>query len=175
MSEGFRIRRVDVDDVATVARHRARMFEDMGRLPRALHEEYLRQNVERLRGWVASGEYVGWLVSPEGDSKQVVAGAGVQLRRALPSPRTSPTGEVTLADGRQALVINVFTERAWRRRGLSTLVMRHVIAWCREQGIESIVLHASDEGRPVYEKLGFAATNEMRLRVEPPLPACGAP
>jgi hypothetical protein len=26
-------------------------------------------------------------------------------------------------------------------------------------------LHASDEGRRLYEKLGFAATNEMRLRL----------
>jgi hypothetical protein len=25
-------------------------------------------------------------------------------------------------------------------------------------------LHASAEGRPLYEKLGFEATNEMRLR-----------
>jgi len=28
-------------------------------------------------------------------------------------------------------------------------------------------LHASAEGRPLYEKLGFEATNEMRLRFDP--------
>jgi hypothetical protein len=27
-----------------------------------------------------------------------------------------------------------------------------------------VILHASDEGRPLYEKLGFEATNEMRLK-----------
>jgi hypothetical protein len=27
-------------------------------------------------------------------------------------------------------------------------------------------LHASDEGRHLYEKLGFEATNEMRLRFD---------
>jgi hypothetical protein len=34
----------------------------------------------------------------------------------------------------------------------------------REQGIESVVLQASEDGRGVYERLGFIATNEMRLR-----------
>ena len=32
-----------------------------------------------------------------------------------------------------------------------------------------IVLHASTEGRPLYESLGFVATNEMRYAGPPPL------
>src|SRR5947208_3272495 len=31
-------------------------------------------------------------------------------------------------------------------------------------GLETLVLHASPEGRALYESLGFAATNEMRYR-----------
>jgi len=30
--------------------------------------------------------------------------------------------------------------------------------------LRSVNLHASDEGRTLYEKLGFAPTNEMRLK-----------
>jgi hypothetical protein len=41
--------------------------------------------------------------------------------------------------------------------------MRHLITWCHENGVETIVLHASDEGRLLYEQLGFVATNEMRF------------
>jgi hypothetical protein len=40
--------------------------------------------------------------------------------------------------------------------------MRHVLAWCRTRGLVRVVLHASASGRPLYEKLGFVATNEMR-------------
>ena len=40
--------------------------------------------------------------------------------------------------------------------------MRHVLAWTRDEGITSVVLHASDAGRPLYEDLGFVATNEMQ-------------
>jgi hypothetical protein len=42
--------------------------------------------------------------------------------------------------------------------------MQHVIAWCRSERIESVVLHASDDGRTLYEQLGFIPTTEMRLR-----------
>ena len=36
--------------------------------------------------------------------------------------------------------------------------------WCAREGVETVILHASDEGRPLYERLGFEATNEMRLK-----------
>jgi hypothetical protein len=38
-----------------------------------------------------------------------------------------------------------------------------VIADAQATGLASLVLHASDAGRPLYERLGFVATNEMRL------------
>jgi len=31
--------------------------------------------------------------------------------------------------------------------------------------VDVVVLHASPEGRPLYEALGFAATNEMRIQL----------
>ena len=40
--------------------------------------------------------------------------------------------------------------------------MRHLLAWAAEAGVETLVLHASSEGRRIYERLGFTATNEMR-------------
>jgi hypothetical protein len=36
--------------------------------------------------------------------------------------------------------------------------------WCAREGVGTVILHASDEGRPLYEKLGFEATNEMSLK-----------
>jgi len=34
-----------------------------------------------------------------------------------------------------------------------------------QEGYAVVFLHASDAGRPLYEELGFRATNEMRLRL----------
>jgi hypothetical protein len=35
--------------------------------------------------------------------------------------------------------------------------------WCEREGVGAVILHASPEGRALYESLGFEATNEMRL------------
>lgn len=56
-----------------------------------------------------------------------------------------------------------FTEPAWRRRELAELLMRHILEWARDQRLDRLVLHASAEGRGLYERLGFVATNEMRF------------
>jgi GNAT superfamily N-acetyltransferase len=135
------------------------MFRDMG----ALADECVAPLVDATKRYLAAaipaGEYVGWLASPADGSPEIVAGAGLQLRRVLPRPAASGT-EISL--GPQGLVLNVFTEPSWRRRGAAELLMRHVLAWASANGVDSLVLHASADGRALYERLGFEATNEMR-------------
>jgi GNAT superfamily N-acetyltransferase len=70
-----------------------------------------------------------------------------------------------LKPGAQGLVVNVYTEREWRRRGLGEMVMRAIIDWSKEHGVASLALHASDMGRPLYERLGFEPTNEMSYAI----------
>jgi hypothetical protein len=43
--------------------------------------------------------------------------------------------------------------------------MASILAWCGEIGIDTIILHASPSGKQLYESMGFAPTNEMRLRL----------
>jgi GNAT superfamily N-acetyltransferase len=66
-------------------------------------------------------------------------------------------------DGRVAFVYNVYVARPHRRRGLARRLMTTVHDWCRSEGITVMALHPSDEGRPLYESLGYQRTNEMRL------------
>ncbi len=161
--QSFRIRLATTADAAVIARHRARMFQDMGQLPAAAFDP-LRAAAERvLAGALLRGEYVGWLLAPDGEPDRVVAGAGVQLRDVLPHPVDLGGGEVGVAAGRHGIVLNVFTEPAWRRRGLAELLMRQILEWARDQRLDRLVLHASNDGRALYERLGFVATNEMRL------------
>jgi GNAT superfamily N-acetyltransferase len=152
-----RVRRATVDDVTTIARHRAAMFVDMGRATVDLVERLVEDTEVYLRDALPREEYLGWLASPEEDDARIVAGAGVQRRRVLPFPRTGG-----VAFGHQAIVLNVYTEPAFRRHGLARRLMSEILAWARAVRIESLVLHAAHEGRPLYEQLGFVSTNEMR-------------
>jgi hypothetical protein len=43
--------------------------------------------------------------------------------------------------------------------------MATMVTWCRAERMGFLYLHASDDGRPLYEGMGFKSTNEMRLRL----------
>ena len=163
MPSRFAIRLATAADAALIARHRARMFQDMGQVPAHLFDEFLARCEERLQAMFEAKEYVGWFARPNEEPDKVIAGAGVQLRMVLPHPFGDPESGFTMAEGRQAIIINVFTEPEWRRRGAAKLLLEGIIAWARAQRLDSLVLHASQEGRALYERVGFKASREMRL------------
>ena len=163
MPDAFNVRFATAADLEVISHHRARMFADMGKLPIEIVDSFRAQSLEALRGMFAEGKYFGWVVTPRDEGEKIVAGAGLQVRELPPRPQSNRKGKIDIVSGRQAVVVNVYTEPEWRRRGLAALLIKRAIEWTREQGIESVVLHASDDGRTVYERLGFIATNEMRL------------
>src|SRR3954463_6034444 len=158
-SDSITIRRASVEDAAVLARHRAEMFRDMGDVTDEVYPHLLQATRSWLERGIPAGEYVAWLASPVG-SDEVVAGAGLHLRTIIPRPRDRTEVEM----GPQGLIVNVFTERAWRRRGIAERLMRELLAGARENGTPRPILHASPEGRRLYERLGFEPTNEMKLK-----------
>jgi len=159
MPDTFRIRRATAQDAGVVAWHRARMFQDMGEVSGDAFEILRAKAWVRLKEWIDSGDYVGWLATPADKPETVVGGAGVQLQPILPRPVNAST----VGEDRQGTVVNVFTEPQWRRRGIAGLLMKEIITWSKDERLDRLLLHASDEGRSVYERLGFIAGNEMRF------------
>lgn len=160
----FSVRQVDVGDIPLVAHHRTVMFRDMGRLASHQEEALTQATASYLREAVPRGEYLGWVAQTTGERPKVIGGAGVQLRPILPRPRE---GGDDLEHGPEAIVLNVYVEPAWRRRGVAEALMRALLDGVASRGIRRVVLHASDAGRHLYERLGFVATNEMRLEPHP--------
>jgi GNAT superfamily N-acetyltransferase len=165
MSDTIEVRLATTADAPVLARHRAEMFRDMGNLADDHYGPLLAAAERELAAWLASGDYVGFIASPHARPGEIVAGAGIQVRKLLPRPLPNHAGVLV---GPEAIVLNVFTERAWRRRGIAELLMRHVIDWARTHGMARLVLHASPDGRSLYERLGFVPTNEMRYTGELP-------
>ena len=139
------------------------MFIEMGQVPPEAFEEALKQSCKRIREYLDRGEYVGWLASPTHDLETIAGGAGIQLREVLPHPLSRAHQWIGVADGRHAIIINVFTAPQWRRQGVARLLIQRIIEWARAERLDRLVLHASEAGRALYERLGFVGTNEMRL------------
>lgn len=50
-----------------------------------------------------------------------------------------------------------------QRQGIATTLMRALIAWSQEQGCETILLDASDVGKPLYLQLGFVVEDTVSI------------
>jgi GNAT superfamily N-acetyltransferase len=148
------IRPTRQDELPIVLYHRRQMFIEMGDNDVRALDEMERASQTIFGDALRDGTYRGWFAEADGN---VVAGGGVLLVRFQPSPR-EPRAT-------RPFIINVYTERAFRRRGLARRIMQEMVAWCRSQGYAGVSLHATDEGRPLYASMGFLPTNEMRLRL----------
>jgi GNAT superfamily N-acetyltransferase len=155
MSEDVVIRLAATGDLRHILRHRRRMFEDMGHRDEAVLNRMIAASEALLRDAIPRGTYKGWLA--ETASGAIAAGVGINIVPWLGSP-TDP-------EPRRGWILNVYTEPEFRRRGLARRLMEALLEWCRADGFVTVSLHASADGRPLYELLGFQPTNEMRLRL----------
>jgi len=153
--ESIALRQATVADATVLAMHRRSMFRDMGYQDEATLDSMLAKFRPWLEAKMTSGDYLAWLAISTGDS--VVAGAGLWL---MDWP-----AHMLGASTRRGNILNVYTEPEYRRRGLARSLMEAALDWCRSNAIDLVVLHASPEGRGLYESLGFQASNEMRIKL----------
>jgi GNAT superfamily N-acetyltransferase len=123
---------------------------------RQYSEEELRTSLRAyLSESMQNDEFVAWLAIA--DSK-IIATSGLCFFQITPG--------FTLIDGKIAYILNIYTLPQWRGKGVGKQVFDHILQEAIRRGYKRISLHASDDGRPVYEKFGFRATNdEMELRL----------
>ena len=151
----FETRLATVADAELIADQRRRMFSDSGQAD----DEQMQTMVANFVGWVRprlqDGSYVGWLVQ---EGQQVVAGAGLWLIDFPPHwMDVEPV---------RAYLLNFYVDAGFRGHGLAYALLKTSIAEAKARGIKVVSLHASKFGKPLYERNGFAPTNEMMLRLE---------
>ena len=157
LTAGITLRRASIEDATTIVAHRRAMFRDQGHRDEGALDSMAEKFQPWLRSKMSSGEYLAWLASTTDNG--VVAGAGLWLM-------DWPAHMVGFSP-RRGNILNVFTEPEFRHRGLARRLMETALAWCRSNRIDLVVLHASNDGRPLYESMGFRASNEMRIKLEP--------
>lgn len=153
----FTIRRATVEDIDLLVELREAMWQEGAlEMDTADAGEALANARVYFEQKVPSGDYVCFLAEAEG---RVVGVGGIFLFRHPPRPR-SPRGV-------EGYILNMLTLREWRRKGVASAIMRELLGCAREAGAALVGLRASDDGRRVYEKFGFAPDpNYMLLRLE---------
>ncbi len=147
-----------IDDGEVIVEHRRAMFREMGYRDEAALDAMATAFRPWLRRKMEEREYLAWFATENGE---IAAGLGLWLMD-WPPHMVGP-------GARRGNVLNVYTRPRSRRQGLARALMQTALEWCRANGIRAVILHASEEGRFLYEKLGFQATNEMRIELVPGL------
>ena len=69
-------------------------------------------------------------------------------------------------DGKGGYVLGVYTEPEYRRQGIATGLMQRLLAEAKRLGLNRVELSASEMGKPIYEKLGFAVSHSHFTEME---------
>ncbi len=85
-------------------------------------------------------------VVAESDGRDCGCGA-ICLSDELPSP-DNPSGKC-------AYLMNIYVRKPYRRHGIAHTIVSHLIEEAKRRGCGKIYLETTDDGRPVYESLGF--------------------
>ena len=126
--------------------------------------EVRRQTEDYYKKALADGSHYGLLVfdrdstdeykSPEG---RIAATGGVSFFRVMPT-YSNPSGW-------KAYIMNMYTAPEYRRQGIAFETLDILVKEAKSRGINNITLEATDMGRPLYEKYGFAPMkDEMILK-----------
>jgi GNAT superfamily N-acetyltransferase len=149
----YTIRPATIADIPHIVEQRAAMFRDMG-IPAAFDDMNVATELW-LRHAIPSKTYRAWMaVTATGE---IAAGGGLIVIPWPPGPLSM--------DPRCGFIFNVYTEPSHRKQGLARRLMDAIHEWCRAEGVERVVLNASTFGKPLYDSLGYVATNEPMMRM----------
>lgn len=155
--ERFKVVRATEKDIEVLVHQRHEMFEDIRHRSREEHrigdESYRTWAIGRLRRRLLRC----FLVTDVRGT--IVAGGCVWLREEQPGPG--------FPSGPRPYLMSMYTEPRFRRKGIASLIVGEALRWARNNGYESMTLHASKAGRKVYSKLGWKRTWEMEFDLEP--------
>jgi GNAT superfamily N-acetyltransferase len=150
-------RKATLTDLDELVRLRIEFLKEVQKVEtRQYSEEELKTSLRAyLLESMQNDAFVAWLAI---ENNEIVATSGLCFFQITPG--------FTLIDGKIAYILNIYTLPRWRGKGIGKTTFEHILQEAIVRGYKRISLHASDDGRPVYEKFGFRATNdEMELRL----------
>jgi GNAT superfamily N-acetyltransferase len=138
----------DVDDLALM-RWDFRLEEAPG-ATRHDRATFLEACAAFLRQGLAEQRWTYWVAQQD---SQIISHIYIQRVPKVPKPNR--------LDDALGYVTNVYTRPAYRGQGIGTQLMTHVLAWAREQDLESLIVWPSETSVRFYARAGFQGSSDM--------------
>jgi len=145
VKDDITIRRAEAADVPLLAEMRVRSsVERRAYVAPAEVENFHRNSLRGFAAALEAGLLQAWLAF---DGDRPVGTASLMFLPSLPR-----LGVDVERDGR---VRNVYVQPEYRRRGIGLALMRVVLKEASGANVDRLTLGTSDQGRALYERLGF--------------------
>jgi ribosomal protein S18 acetylase RimI-like enzyme len=141
----IKIRRVEDVDVPMMTAARLNYLTEMQgqRSPEYLQE--LQQNLQTFFiETIKEGSFFALLAEFDGE----VVSYGGMIVKKIP-------GDLNKSSYLEGDILNMYTLPAYRRKGISSLILEELLKEAKEMGISKVALHCSKDGEPLYRKFGF--------------------
>lgn len=155
MNVQYSIRKATVEDITDLIRLRRLMFESMNYKDLDILDKTDQSNEKYFLVAIPNEVFHGWVA--EINSGKVVGCGGLVFD-------SHPPGPINYS-GKVGYIMNMSVYPDYRNQGIAKEIFKHILIFLKEQNIVTASLHATDMGRKLYEKFGFASTNEMRLNL----------
>ncbi|MHA1941322.1 MAG: GNAT family N-acetyltransferase [Candidatus Hodarchaeales archaeon] len=153
--EKLSVRKATITDIPAIVKLRRIMFESMGDYGEKNLKKSDEASTEYFEKHIPDKVFQGWVV--ERPNHEIICCGGVVIDTHPPGPLNS--------SGKIAYIMNICTLPEFRRRGAAGLVLSVILDWVSKKGISKATLHATEDGKSLYEKFKFIDSNEMYLRL----------
>lgn len=147
-------RRCTADDIPALVAKRIEAIHTLAGPPEPGEEQPLKESLTRYFAEALPAQsYICWVASDKG---RIVSIGGVAVRQH-PGNFKNPEGKV-------GYVMSMYTDPAYRGRGISSQILIRLQETARSIGVRFFELHASNMGEPIYIKDGFKQHHEPTYR-----------
>jgi GNAT superfamily N-acetyltransferase len=145
------VRPATAADASEIVRLGGLMYESLNRV---LDDEWTTRSERDIERRLDSDLW-GWVI----DGEDGLAACALLNR----IPHLCPPGEEASWRG---YVQWVSTDPHYRRRGYAAALMETILEWATVQGAKVVELHATEVGKPLYERLGFFMQTGSPMRLD---------
>lgn len=138
------------EDIELLMSSRLEMLRVVNGLPET--EDFDEELVRESREYFENGEQTTILAQERG---MVIGCATLCYLRMMPT-FSHPTGK-------RAHLMNVYVREQYRKQGIAVKMVEMLIQEAKVRGVTEISLDATPQGRLLYERMGFAASEECMV------------
>ncbi len=150
------IRKASINDIETLIEYRIIFLKESYGAPSPEKESHLRKSLfEYFTKSFSDNSFISWIAEYENNS---VGFSGLVIREQ--------PGNFDVPNGRTGYILNMFTLRDFRKKGICNSLFRKLIDESKQLNLDKIELHATEYGEPIYRQFGFIEPHDKALELK---------